>query len=189
VDKVIQKFRSIHDAELADRDYYRSLSPQQRLDLLLELLASARSDETEYGFARFIALLKSTGVRYLLVGGHAVAFHGYPRFTGDIDFFVEVSPDNAARLEQVLQAFGFGGVGIGLEDFLEPGNVIQLGRPPNRIDLLTSIDGVLFQEAWPNRVQASLDGLPVCILSKPDLLRNKQASNRPQDRADLDRLG
>ena len=136
----------------------------------------------------FIELLNSAGVEYLLVGGHAVAFHGYPRFTADIDFFVAVSPENARRIEQVLIAFGFGAIGVSREDFLQPGNVVQLGRPPNRIDLLTSIDGVTFAEAWPNRVPAELDGLPVQLIGKADLLRNKAASGRAQDVADIERL-
>ena len=136
----------------------------------------------------FVALLNSTRVNYLLVGGHAVAFHGYPRFTGDIDFFVEISPENAARLDQVLRECGFGGIGIRREDFLQPGTVVQLGRPPNRIDLLTSIDGVTFSEAWLNRIPAELDGLPVNVLGKADLLRNKQACGRPQDLADAAQL-
>lgn len=117
-----------------------------------------------------------------------MAFHGYPRFTGDIDFFVEISPENAARLDQVLRECGFGGVGIRREDFLQPGTVVQLGRPPNQIDLLTSIDGVTFSEAWLNRIPAELDGLPVNVLGKADLLRNKQACGRPQDLADAAQL-
>jgi hypothetical protein len=136
----------------------------------------------------FVALLNSTRVNYLLVGGHAVAFHGYPRFTGDIDFFVEVSEENAARLERVLQDFGFGDIGVSRQDFLQRGTVVQLGRPPHRIDLLTSIDGVRFDEAWTNRVPAELDGLPVNVLGKMDLMRNKQASGRAQDLADVERL-
>lgn len=94
-----------------------------------------------------VALLNSAGVECLLVGGHAVAFHGYPRFTGDIDFFVNVSPENARRLEGVLLELGFGGIGVSREDFLQPGTVVQLGWPPNRGDLLTAIDGVTFAEA------------------------------------------
>ena len=136
----------------------------------------------------FIALLNSTGVEYLLVGGHAVAFHGYPRFTGDIGFFIAATPENAERLERVLSAFGFGNIGIRREDFLQPNTVVQLGRPPNRIDLLTAIDGVLFAEAWPHRVPIDLDGLAVPLIGKADLIRNKTASGRPQDLADLDAL-
>jgi hypothetical protein len=133
----------------------------------------------------FITLLNSIGVKYLLVGGHAVAYHGHPRFTGDIDFFVERSPANADRLAALLQSFGFGGLGILAEDFLEPEVVIELGRPPNRIDLLTGIDGVDFAAAWENRVTAEMDGLPVFLIGRADLIRNKRATARPQDLADL----
>ena len=136
----------------------------------------------------FIALLNSTGVNYLVVGGHAVAFHGYPRFTGDIDFFIERSSENANRLASVLIQFGFGGLGLGTEAFLEPETVVQLGRPPNRIDLLTSIDGVQFTEAWAQKAPGELDGLPVNFLGKDHLLTNKRTSARPQDLADLDKL-
>jgi hypothetical protein len=136
----------------------------------------------------FVALLNSTRVKYLLVGGHAVAWHGYPRFTGDIDFFVESSVENATRLERVLLDFGFQSVGVSAADFMTPGMVIQLGRPPNRIDLLTSIDGVEFGPAWENRAVADLEGMHVNVISKADLLRNKRATGRGQDLADIERL-
>jgi hypothetical protein len=136
----------------------------------------------------FIALLNSTGVRYLIVGGYAVGFHGYPRFTGDIDFFVERSLENATRLEKVLSDFGFGGLGLSAGNFLEPESVIQLGRPPHRIDILTSIDAINFGEAWPNRANAELDGISTAFISKKDLVKNKRATARPQDIADLDKL-
>jgi hypothetical protein len=136
----------------------------------------------------FIALLNSTGVNYLIVGGHAVAFHGYPRFTGDIDFFVERSLENAERIERVLGQFGFAGLGLTAQDFVQPEIVVQLGRPPNRIDLLTSIDGVRFEDAWPRRTAGDLDGLSVFFIGKLDLLANKRASGRPQDAADLSHL-
>ena len=136
----------------------------------------------------FIALLNSTGVKYLIVGGHAVAFHGYPRFTGDMDFFVERAPENAVLLEQVLENFGFAGLGLTAKDFAEAEAVVQLGRPPNRIDLLTSIDGVSFEEAWKRKIDAELDGIPVHFIGKQDLCANKQASGRPQDAADLSKL-
>ena len=95
----------------------------------------------------FIALLNSEDVRCLLVGGHAVAFHGHPRFTGAVGLFVERYPENARRLEESLVRFGFASLGIAAADFLEPEVVVQLGRPPHRIDLLTSITGVEFTEA------------------------------------------
>ena len=136
----------------------------------------------------FIALLNSKNVEYLLVGGHAVAYHGYPRFTGDCDFFIARTPGNAAAIIEVLDAFGFSALGMKSEDFLEPNQVIQLGRPPGRIDLLTSLDGVEFDEAWQTRLTADLDGLPVSVISKDLLIRNKKSVNRPQDRADLEEL-
>ncbi len=136
----------------------------------------------------FVALLNGRGVRYLLVGGHAVAYHGHPRYTGDVDFFVEMSPSNATALEGVLKEFGFGELDVSRDDFLQPEIIVQLGRPPYRIDLITSISGVTFAEAWTTRVQTEIDGLPVSIISKELLVRNKRASNRPQDVADLAEL-
>jgi len=136
----------------------------------------------------FTALLNSQGVEFIVVGGYCVAFHGVPRFTGDIDFFIRVSPGNAERLERVIQEFGFASTCLTRHDFLRPGQIIQLGLPPNRIDLLTAIDGVSFQDAWASRVGANLEGTPVFMLSKDLLITNKQAANRPQDRADLERL-
>src|SRR5436190_14716229 len=136
----------------------------------------------------FTALLNSQGVEFIVVGGYCVAFHGVPRFTGDIDFFIRVSPGNAERLERVIQEFGFASTGLTRDDFLRPGQIIQLGLPPNRIDLLTAIDGVSFEDAWASRVRADLEGTPVFMLSKDLLITNKEAANRPQDRADLERL-
>jgi hypothetical protein len=136
----------------------------------------------------FVELLNSTRVNYLLVGGHAVGYHGYPRFTGDVDFFVERNMENAQKLEKVLAEFGFASLGLKAKDFLEPGIVIQIGRPPNRIDLLTSIDAVEFGEAWDTKIQGVIDGLPVFIINRDLLIRNKQATNRTQDRADIEKI-
>lgn len=136
----------------------------------------------------FIELLNSRRVDYIVVGGHAVAFHGHPRFTGDIDFFVRPTPDNAARLVEALHDFGFGGTGLTVEDFTRPNRVIQLGKVPNRIDLLTTISGVDFEEAWQAKVGAELDSIPVSFLGYYQLLRNKQAAGRVQDLADLEAL-
>jgi hypothetical protein len=136
----------------------------------------------------FIALLNSHGVDYLIVGGHAVAFHGFPRYTGDFDFFVRMSEDNATALLRVLAAFGFGDLGVERHTFLEPNQVLQLGRPPNRIDLLTTISGVDFDEAWARRVPAELDSLAVSFIGKEELLRNKRAAGRPKDLGDVSKL-
>jgi hypothetical protein len=117
-----------------------------------------------------------------------VAFHGHPRFTGDIDFFIRATGENAERVLQALDAFGFGSLGIKAADLTEPGQVVQLGRPPNRIDILTSISGVDFDSAWPSRVPADLDGHAVNFIGMDDLLKNKHASGRPKDLVDAVKL-
>ena len=136
----------------------------------------------------FIGLCLSRKVEFLLVGGYALAFHGAPRFTEDVDLMVLVSPGNADKLHAVLVEFGFGGVGITRDDFLEADQVIQLGRAPNRIDILTGISGVTWQEAWASRASVNFDGLEIQVIGKRELIRNKQATGRPQDLADLARL-
>ena len=142
-------------------------------------MAKLQSDLKE-----FIALLNSHRAEYIVVGDHAVAFHGYPRFTGDIDFFLRATTDNAERVLTVLKAFGFGDLQIGVSDLITPNRVIQLGRPPNRIDLLTSISGVEFDHAWSSRVSTELDGEHVSFLGLNELIRNKRASDRDKDRAE-----
>ena len=136
----------------------------------------------------FIELLNSNDVEYVVVGGHAVGYHGYPRYTGDIDFFVRANPENAALLAKVLTEFGFEGE-LDLESALtEPGKIIQLGRPPNRIDLLTSISGVDFDEAARGCVTVSMDGIPVKLIGRQALLKNKRSTGRTRDRADAEEI-
>ena len=136
----------------------------------------------------FIESMNSHKVEYVLVGGHAVAYHGHPRFTGDIDFFVKASTPNAARVIAVLEAFGFANAADLESTLKETGKVVQLGRPPNRIDLLTGISGVTFDEALGGSVETQLDGLPVRMIGYDDLLKNKTASGRPKDLLDLSQL-
>ncbi len=136
----------------------------------------------------FIALMNSHGVEYLIVGGYAVAYHGYPRYTGDLDVWVRVSPENARKVLSVLAAFGFGGVGLTEADFLIRDRVVQLGNPPNRIDLLTGITAGDFDAAWSSRVQDRLDGEPVFFIPREALLANKGATGRPRDAADVAEL-
>lgn len=133
----------------------------------------------------FLELLNSNEVEYLIVGAHARGLYGVPRYTGDLDIFVRSSPENARRLERALQAFGFGSLELTAEDFLVPNRVIQLGIEPYRIDLLTSISGVEFEEAWSDRVAGDLDGVPVAFLSLRAFRKNKLAAGRPKDLADL----
>ena len=136
----------------------------------------------------FIILLNSHKVEYILVGGHAVAFHGYPRFTGDMDFLIRTTPPNVQRVLNVLTAFGFGGLGIAEHDLLEPGHIVQLGHPPNRIDILTSISGVDFDSAWQARVQTTIGDQPVPLIGWTELVQNKRAAGRQKDLVDLEKL-
>lgn len=136
----------------------------------------------------FIELLNSHGVEYVVVGGHAVAFHGYPRYTGDIDFLVRPTEENVSRIVAVLEGFGFSGAHELKASLTQPEKIIQLGRLPNRIDILTSASGVDFEEVWNQAISAELDGLPVRFPDLSSLLKNKRASGRPKDLADVDEL-
>lgn len=133
----------------------------------------------------FLELLNSSGVDYVIVGAQSLAFHGRPRFTGDLDILVLPTSDNARRLVDLLSQFGFAHSDFKETDFTEPERIIQLGRAPNRIDLLTSISGVTSDEAFASKVAATLDSIPVFILGRDALIRNKRAVGRPQDLADL----
>jgi hypothetical protein len=133
----------------------------------------------------FLELLNSRGVDYVIVGAQSLAFHGRPRYTGDLDILIRPAPDNARRLLGVLTEFGFAQSGFKEADFVEPDQMIQLGRVPNRIDLLTSISGVTIDEAFGTRVSAVIDDVPVFTLGRDALIQNKRAVGRPQDLADL----
>ena len=141
------------------------------------------------GLREFIASLNSHKVEYLIVGGYALAYHGSPRYTGDIDIFLRVSPDNAARVEEVIGDFGFSSLGLSARDFCAANQVVQLGHPPNRVDLITSLSGVTFEEAWAGREAADVDGLPVHFIGRRAFVKNKRAAGRLKDQADLEALG
>jgi len=136
----------------------------------------------------FLELLNSRGVDYVIVGAQSLAFHGRPRYTGDLDLLVRPTPENARLLVDLLKQFGFAHSGFKESDFIEPEQMIQLGRVPNRIDLLSSISGVSTDEAFASKVSAELDSIPVYIISKDALIRNKRAVGRKQDLADLEAL-
>lgn len=146
-------------------------------------MAKLQSDLSE-----FIELLNSRRVEYLVVGGHAVAFHGHPRLTGDVDFFLRNTRQNGERVLAVLKEFGFGALALSVDDLTVPNRIVQLGRPPNRIDLLTSISGVSFDDAWPTRVVGDLGGHAVNFIGRDALLKNKMASDRDKDRLDVKKL-
>jgi hypothetical protein len=126
-------------------------------------------------------------VRFLVVGAHAMAVHGVPRATGDLDVWVSPEPSNAERVWAAVQRFGapVGALGVSVEDFRTPGMVVRIGQPPRRIDLLTDVSGLEFDEAWSNRAMHALGGRSVPFLGRAELIRNKRASGRPKDIADL----
>ncbi|MCB8966364.1 MAG: hypothetical protein H6660_05655 [Ardenticatenaceae bacterium] len=139
-------------------------------------------------FKEFIQSLNDNDVRYLVVGGYAVAFHGHPRFTKDIDIWVWVDEQNASNLVKALDQFGFASLGLTAADFLEPGIIVQLGYPPNRIDLITSLKGVEFSICYAQRVEETIDGIILPFIDLENLKKNKKAVGRLQDLADLENL-
>lgn len=136
----------------------------------------------------FVELLNANEVEYLVVGAHALAFHGHPRYTGDLDFYVRASQENGEKLEKVVRDFGFASTGLKAEDFNDPDVVVQLGIEPNRIDIITKLTGIDFNSAWELRVPGTLDGLSVFFISRDLFLENKRASGRPKDLQDADAL-
>ncbi len=139
-------------------------------------------------FREFLQCLNAHGVEFLVIGGHAVAFHGYPRATADLGVWVAVAPANATRLTAAVRDFGFDVPELGPELFLQEGRIIRMGVAPNRIEIQSGIDGVSFADCYPRRVTAELDGVPVGFISLQDLKTNKAASGRNKDLADLDQL-
>ncbi len=139
-------------------------------------------------FRDILSLFNAERVEYLVVGGYALAAHGLPRATGDIDLFVRPSAENAPRVERALLNFGAPPDGFVRQDFEDPALILQIGVPPGRVDVITSIEGVTFDEAWPNRLTVELEGIVVPLLGREELLRNKRAVGRLQDRADVERL-
>ena len=139
-------------------------------------------------FIEFIECCDRREVRFLIVGGYALAAHGHPRATKDLDVWVLIDPTNAERLVQALDDFGMGSLGLTPADFLEPEIVVQLGYAPIRIDLLTSISGVTFDQCWPNRIVINVGNVETGFISVDDLITNKRAAGRPQDLVDADTL-
>jgi len=139
-------------------------------------------------FREFVESFNDHDVRFLVVGGYALAAHGLPRATGDFDAWVWIGGDNATRIVDALSAFGFGALGLEVTDFDRADSVVQLGYPPYRVDIFTSIDGVEFDDAWSRRLSIDVAGLALEVIGRDDLIRNKVAADRPQDRADVARL-
>lgn len=136
----------------------------------------------------FVELLNSNEVDYLVVGAIAVSFHGFPRYTADLDVLVRSEAQNAQKILSVLLQFGFGNLDIQADDLQKAENVIQLGVHPNRIDLLTSISGVSFEQAWATRVETEFEGLPIRFIGITELIRNKESIGRARDLGDAEEL-
>jgi hypothetical protein len=136
-------------------------------------------------FADILSALSAAGVEFLIVGAHALAAHGVPRATGDLDIWVRPSPDNALRTLRALAAFGAPLSDLSVEDLIKPDTVFQMGLPPSRIDILSGITGVSFADAWDRRVTVQLAEGEVAVLSKADFIANKTAVGRPKDLADM----
>jgi len=139
-------------------------------------------------FSDLFAALNAAGAEYLVVGGYALAVHAAPRFTKDLDVWVNPTPENAARVHAALARFGAPLGELTAADLATAGIVFQIGLPPNRIDVLTAIDGVSFPEAWPERLETAFGEQPVRIIGKRHLVQNKRATGRPQDRLDAELL-
>ena len=136
-------------------------------------------------FNELVGLFNDNEVEFVIVGAYALAFHGAPRFTGDLDIYVHPTTKNAARVLRALDEFGFGEIGLQLSDFSTEDKVTQLGLPPVRIDIMTSITGVSWNEAWSNKVSGHYGSQPVFFLGKDEFIRNKKSIGRPQDLADI----
>ncbi len=139
-------------------------------------------------FKEFIKLLNANDVKYLVVGGFAVAYHGYPRYTKDIDFWIWANPDNADKLLKTVHDFGFGALGLQKEDLIDENNVIQLGYEPNRIDLIMGLDNLDFETCFAQRQDAEFERLPIYFLNLDDLIKNKLSTGRLKDKVDAQTL-
>jgi predicted nucleotidyltransferase len=144
--------------------------------------------ELNKDFREFVELLNEHGVKYLIIGGYAVNFYGYPRYTKDIDFWVWMTKENALVAIEVIKKFGFSNLKIEIEDFLNPENIIQLGYEPYRIDILMDVKGSNFEDCYEKRTTAILDETTVNFLSLEDLIQVKKDAGRLQDLADAEQL-
>ena len=139
-------------------------------------------------FAEMLSALSGAGAEFLVVGAHALAAHGVPRATRDLDIWINPTPDNAARVVKALRAFGAALMDLTEEDLTTPGTVFQIGVEPFRIDILTAISGVTFDEAWKNRLPLDIEGVRVLVLGRQDFIANKRATGRTKDLADIESL-
>jgi len=145
--------------------------------------------EIQTDYKELLELFNAHKVDYLIIGAYALAFYGAPRYTGDLDILVRPDQENAEKILQALEEFGFGSLNLNADDFAAPDKVVQLGMPPVRIDIITSITGVSWEEAKASRIAAPLGNVPIFYIGKETLIRNKHALGRKKDLADIEALG
>lgn len=139
-------------------------------------------------FVEMLSALYAAGARFLIVGAHALAAHGMPRATGDLDIWIQPTPENAARVIHALKRFGAALFDLGIDDLSKPDTVFQIGLPPSRIDILSSISGVEFDDAWDRRIEIVIGDLRVGVIGRADFIANKKATGRPKDLLDIELL-
>ena len=177
--KTVRIFRSFQESDAAEDACYTLMPPEERVRLALEI-RSTFDPETDWPRWRdCIELLHSKNVDFLIVGALATAWHGHPHYTADMDMLILPDKENTERARAALRQFG-----LTDDDLNQPGRITQLGMPPNRIDLITSITGVDTETAWTGRVEADFDGCKAFVIGIDDLLRNKESTGRPKDMAD-----
>ena len=142
----------------------------------------------EKDYEEFVELLNKHEVKYCIIGSYALAFHARPRYTKDIDFLIDISPENAKKIKSALDEFGFSSVNLTEQDFLKEGNIIQLGYEPVRIDIITSIKHIDFADVWNNKVQVQFGSQKAFIIDRENLIKSKKISDRTQDAADIEIL-
>jgi hypothetical protein len=145
--------------------------------------------EVQKDFKELLELFNAHNVQYLIVGGYALAYYGAPRYTGDIDILIKSDSNNASLILKALNEFGFGSAGLKLDDFTNTDNIVQLGYPPVRIDIMTSISGVSWEDAYNGREEGKYGDVPVYFIGLDQYIQNKRASGRKKDLADLEALG
>lgn len=139
-------------------------------------------------FKEFIESLNDNNVKYLIIGGYAVAFHGHPRYTKDLDVWLWINQENATNMVKALDQFGFASLGLQEQDFIEPLTVIQLGYPPNRIDILIGLKEMDFESCYKSRIEVQMDETTLNFIDLENLKKSKRLAARPQDLADLENL-
>jgi hypothetical protein len=186
--KVVQKHKMDKDFEIRQNlEYWLSRPPEERLEAV-EILRRQVYGQDSPDFKELLELLNAHKVEYLVVGGYALAFHGAPRFTGDIDLFVKPNQTNAKLILAVLNEFGFGSLNLSVTDFTSPDNVIQFGVPPVRVDIMTSLTGVSWEKAQAGKVPGNCGDVSVFYIGKTDLITNKKSLGRSKDIADIEAL-